>query len=450
MINNEIKNRINYLFIKLKKDNRLKAIGLTTLASGITRIIQIVTGIVMVPLTLNYLGEERYGLMMTIISFLGLMSFADLGMGMGVQNKIPALLVSNKLTELKQLISGVFYLLLFIVGILLIIFFIIFPITSWDSFFNIPDGKYGNESKLSVLFFFTCFVLSFPFGLVQRIQDGFQQGYINQIWLSASTLVGFILVFVFIKLKSALPLLILGIYGTNTIFMILNFSYQFLILRPNLFPKFDFAVLRNYKSLLVGGGTFFLLQITNLIFQSADSIIIAKTLGLSEVSIYTIGTKLVNILILPVQIIIPAFLPAFNEAIAKKEYNWIKKNVSRNIFLVLIASFLGACILFFGAEIIIKFWINDSIVLSSSMIFALCAYIFYLNMNCLISYIGLTSIFVKKTSLFYLLAVTLSIFIKILFLDKFGLSGIFWMTMFIFMFFYFIPLIIIFKKQKLF
>jgi len=43
---------------------------------------------VTVPLTLNYLGSEHYGLWMTISSVSVMLGFADLGIGNGVLNAV--------------------------------------------------------------------------------------------------------------------------------------------------------------------------------------------------------------------------------------------------------------------------------------------------------------------------------------------------------------------------
>ena len=44
--------------------------------------------IITVPMTLPYLGPERFGIWMTVASFAGLLSFMDLGVGNGLINRI--------------------------------------------------------------------------------------------------------------------------------------------------------------------------------------------------------------------------------------------------------------------------------------------------------------------------------------------------------------------------
>src|SRR5436190_24204717 len=67
---------------------RYRRAALATFAAFGARGIQILTSIVTVPLTLHYLGLERYGMWMTISSTIAMFTFADLGIGNGLLNAI--------------------------------------------------------------------------------------------------------------------------------------------------------------------------------------------------------------------------------------------------------------------------------------------------------------------------------------------------------------------------
>ena len=56
---------------------RYRRASLTVLTSSIAKGVSIVTMLISVPLTLSYLGVERYGMWMTISSFVLLLGFAD-------------------------------------------------------------------------------------------------------------------------------------------------------------------------------------------------------------------------------------------------------------------------------------------------------------------------------------------------------------------------------------
>ena len=67
---------------------RYRRVALTAISSAGARVIAVVTMLIAVPLTLHYLGTERYGMWMTISSIIAMMGFADLGMGLGLMNAI--------------------------------------------------------------------------------------------------------------------------------------------------------------------------------------------------------------------------------------------------------------------------------------------------------------------------------------------------------------------------
>ncbi len=60
---------------------RYRRASLSTIAAGLSKVVSILTGLITVPLTIKYLGAERYGLWMTISSTIAMLTFADLGIG---------------------------------------------------------------------------------------------------------------------------------------------------------------------------------------------------------------------------------------------------------------------------------------------------------------------------------------------------------------------------------
>ena len=68
--------------------DRAQRVAFTFLASLGARVITVLTNLVMVPLLVSYLGEERYGVWLTLNSFVAYLAFADLGLGNGLLNAV--------------------------------------------------------------------------------------------------------------------------------------------------------------------------------------------------------------------------------------------------------------------------------------------------------------------------------------------------------------------------
>ena len=62
-----------------RSKERYRRVVLSAGSSFVNKGVTILTGLISVPLTVHYLGTERYGLWMTISSTIAFLTFADLG-----------------------------------------------------------------------------------------------------------------------------------------------------------------------------------------------------------------------------------------------------------------------------------------------------------------------------------------------------------------------------------
>src|SRR5665213_1712460 len=95
-----------------KSHERYRRILLTGGSTAIVKVFSAVINLITVPLTVNYLGAERYGLWMAISSVLALMSFADLGLGNGLLNAVSKANGRNNIEEAQTAVSSTFFILL--------------------------------------------------------------------------------------------------------------------------------------------------------------------------------------------------------------------------------------------------------------------------------------------------------------------------------------------------
>src|SRR5580704_14585226 len=87
-----------------RSKERYRRAALTSLATLAAKGVSIGTLLVTVPLTLAYLGKERYGLWMTISSLVAIFGFADLGMGASLKTLLAAADGRNDCEEAQRLV----------------------------------------------------------------------------------------------------------------------------------------------------------------------------------------------------------------------------------------------------------------------------------------------------------------------------------------------------------
>src|SRR5487761_2485274 len=143
--------------------------------------------------------------------------------------------------------------------ILFLIFLSIFPFISWKDVFNVKSALAIKESGPTMMVLVITLLINMPLGIIQRIQDGYQEGYRFQLWLILGSLLSFAGLLICIYLKSGLTWLVLAYSGGQLIATILNGLYLFNRKRKYLKPSFRYFNLKIGKGLIRSGLVFFLL-----------------------------------------------------------------------------------------------------------------------------------------------------------------------------------------------
>src|SRR5712691_3970853 len=90
-------------------------------ASVTSRIISTGISLVILPITVRYLGNEGYGLMTTIASVVGWLQFTNMGIGLGLQNALTVETAKANATGQRELVSTAIFSLAAI-GVGLVVF----------------------------------------------------------------------------------------------------------------------------------------------------------------------------------------------------------------------------------------------------------------------------------------------------------------------------------------
>ncbi len=421
-----------------RSDERYRRIILTSGSAVIVKIFSVIIMLITVPLTVNYLGAERYGLWMTISSVIALMSFADLGLGNGLVNAISHADGKGDTKEAQVDVSSTFFILLSVAFILFFIFLLTYPLIAWNKIFNAQTPIAIKESGPTMMVLVITFLINMPLGIIQRIQVGYQEGYKYQIWLILGSLLSLAGLLISIFLKAGLPWLVLAFSSGPIIATIANGINLFAKRRLYLMPKLKYFDFHVSKKLFKVGLVFFILGLFTLIANSSDNLVIAHTLGVKSVAGYEIVKKIFMFSMLT-QFVIEPLWPAFGEAIQTRDYNWAKKTLTKAlIYSISVGAILTLPLLFFGRQII-TFWVGKEF--TPSWLLLLGFYIYIIINN----YIGVMSTFlnsgdlIRKQLMFIILTAITAVLLKVILSINFGVSGIIWATIIGWSMFYVLP-----------
>jgi O-antigen/teichoic acid export membrane protein len=330
-------------------------------ASTLARVVQIGTSLITVPLTLKYLGNERFGLWMTISSVLAMASFADFGVGNGVLNTVAKAFGKDDMEGVRKAISSGFTVLNTIAALLLLSFFSIYRFVNWANFFRVYSPQAKAEAGPALAVFAICFALNISMDVVQRVQLGLQQGYRYGLWQLCGSIAGFIGVLGGIWLRVSLPVLLIAIAGAPIFATALNATHFFGFVRPDLRPSRELVSRDVISQIARLGGLFFVLQVVVAVSYSADNFIIARTLGAVNVPDYSIPQRMFALVTILSSMLVAPLWPAYGEAISRGDVKWVRHTLGRSLLIVLAGTSVASGVLLLLSHRLLHWWVGSRI-----------------------------------------------------------------------------------------
>ena len=344
-----------------RSKERLRRVALTALVSAFAQGVNMLTVLISVPLALNYLGTERYGLWITISSLITVLGFADLGIGNGLLNSLADAHGRNDFQAARSHVSSAFYMLLGIAGLFGILWIFLYPRISWNWLFNLTSPRAIAEAGPALAVFVWSMLINLVLGLVQKIHEGYQEGYINGLWRATGSLLSLAAVVIAIYFEVSLPVLVLAMVGSPSLTLVLNALFLFFRQHPTLQPRWRMVTRTAVSRVLKHGILFFVLQLAVVIAYQSDNLVIAHYLGANAVPQYAVPMKLFMIIPSLLGFIIAPLWPAYGEAIARKDILWVRRVFTQSLLISFSLSlFPTIFLILFGAQLI-EFWVGPSI-----------------------------------------------------------------------------------------
>lgn len=411
-----------------RASERHRRVALTTLAAVAARSLSIGTALITVPLTLHYLGTERYGMWMTMSSLVAMLAFADLGMGNGILNAISSAYGKDDFVAIREYVSSGVFVLTAVALLIITAFASLYYVVPWYEVFNVNSSQAREEAGPALAVLIACFAMAMPLGVVQRVQMGLQNGFMANLWQCANSLLALGCVILAIWIKAGLPWLVLAFAGSPLIASLLNSVLYFGWLQPEAAPAFKLVSSHAMRHIAHIGMLFFVLQITGPIIFTSDNVVIAQLLGPHAVAAYAVPQRLFSVIPTILGIALIPLWPAYGEAAARGDYAWVWRTLRRSFITSVGLAGLGAIVLVCAGNWVIKLWVGNVIATSMLLLVAFgiwqvvqaggFAFSMYLNGTNGLRFQAVVSI----VNAF--LAVTL----KIYFVPIFGTSGVVWAT----------------------
>lgn len=377
-----LKSPINYLSkgsarsVKLKKN----IVGMIFIKGG-----SIVINLMLVPLTLNYVNSNTYGIWLTLSSMVVWMSFFDIGVNNGLKNKLAEAIAHEDYNLGKKYVSTTYALLCAIFIPILIIGLCVSPFINWYSLLNLSNCEVPDLLS-AVLVVITYFCIQFILSTINVILLADQRPAESSLRTLLQHLVSFLIIAILLYTTKGSLLKLCIAFCLSPLIVLFFFNYTLFSGRYKLIsPSFNSVDVKVLPSLMKLGVQFFIIQIAAIIQYQMMNFIIIRYYGATEVTAYNIANKYFNVLYMVWGILITPLWAATTDALSKGDYMWIR-NTARRYLLLFLLFLLMSVIMLWLSPAIYHLWIGEKVMVTFSLSVWNMVYFLVLMFGCVFVY----------------------------------------------------------------
>lgn len=329
--------------------------------SGFYKAINVVFSFLIVRVSIQVVGEEQYGIWLTLLSFFTWFSALEVGISSSLRNAITLRFSKGDFTSVQPLIHQG-YKALFLVYFAAISLLLLLSFFTEISQLILPEQgtfeSFDQTFRVCMILYFGHFIFFFLHHILLATHRA-KSTYLITAIQNGVLLAGLYLckwygyvpsLFMFCLWCSALPLLVWvfsGKYYYHTIFK---------TFKPRLAKLID----KETKVLSGLNKDFFLIQLCTLVLYTTDNIVIVNFIGSFEVTIYHVTFKYFNILIILFNLVLLPYWASFTEAFGKGDRLWMKAHIRKLVLFWLGTSLLGV-LMFSLSNLAFQFWIGKEV-----------------------------------------------------------------------------------------
>lgn len=344
------------------------------MASVLSKVITISVMLVTVPLCVRYLGEERYGLWMTVSSAVALLGFADLGIGNGLVTSLATALGSGDEEKASRLVSSAIAMAVLLAVSVGVLFAVAYPLVDWAKLLNATSPVARAEAGPALAALVVSFAAGMPLSIVQRVQSGSQEAYLTNLWLGGGSLLGLFCILLAIRLEATLWVFVAASAGAPVVALLAASIVEFGVRKPALRPRWTMVQRGTVRGLLGTGALFITVQVAVTIMSTADNLVAARVLGPEAVTELSIASRLFVLSPMLLGMFLGPLWPAYGEAMARGDRDWIRRTFKRSLALAALVSVpLAIGGLLFGRWII-GVWVGPGVVPDVALVAGLAAW----------------------------------------------------------------------------
>lgn len=332
--------------------------------SAICKIISLIISYLYVPIVLNYLGVEKYGIWSTILTILSWISYFDIGIGNGLRNRLTES-ISKKDDKSKKLVSSAYaFVSVIMIGVSIVFSFIV-SIIDWKRVFGVLNFSENLTVIILVSVFFM--ILNFIMSMCKNVMYALQKAADVSVMDLMTQILNLVSVLIVRKFIGGNLFIIAVIYGSSMAIVNIIGSLVLYGKNENVHPAIGLIDFKEGSQLTSLGVKFFIIQICAVILFTTDSLIISYLYGAENVTPYSTVSKLFSVLIGAFSAFLTPIWCAVTKAKTEKKFEVLKELIKKLHALILLFA-IGVVMLIILFRPISKMWLGQDLEYTSELI----------------------------------------------------------------------------------
>ena len=346
---------------------RTQLIKKNIIASFGLRIVSIVCSLMVVPITIDYVNPERYGIWLTLSSIVVWLSYFDFGFAHGFRNRFAEAIAKDDIALARSYVSTTYFVLVILFSVVMLGALVLNSLLNWSEILNVNSNL---NSELQGVF--QILIIFFCVNIVAEVFSTMLIAYQRPAMASALKTIGYImsLLVIFILTKTTSGSLELLAYASSGIPCLLTLSVSILVFHRGVYkqfaPSFRSIKLSLIKNVVGMGGQFFLIMLCILFIFQFVNIIISRELGPESVTLYNVTYKVFGVVEMVMMIILTPIWSAYTDAYTRRDYDWMT-SISRRLERIGLLCVPALILLWCVSPFVFKLWLGDSVQTSLSV-----------------------------------------------------------------------------------
>lgn len=357
-----------------KGDRRSLAVKHNIVASLALRGVSVAVSFVLVPVTIGYVSSEIYGVWLTLAAILTWFHFLDIGLTLGLKNKLTEALANGHIKYAKSLVSTTYFAMLSIFIPVGVIGYMLMPFVNWTELLNV-DSVYETEISHTMQWLSVLICIQMTSNVIVSVLAAFQRVAFSQSFTVIGNIIALIVIIVLTKtVPPSLTLLAVVFAGLPILVTILSSIILYSTIYKQVRPSFKWIRLSYIKNLFSLGIKFFIINAQAVVVYQSTNLLISHVSSPDSVTSYNIAYKYMSIAMLLYTTITTPLWPAYTDAYAKGDIEWM--NSMRHKMMKILGLCSLICVMCaIVAQPVYNIWIGDRAVVPMAMTWMVTFYV---------------------------------------------------------------------------